>query len=314
MIVVAEELPLENLAHFQRLGHPVAYEPALARDRPGLLARAGEATALVVRNAVRVDAELFAAAPRLRVVGRLGVGLDNVDLAAAREAGVPVVTAGDANAVAVAEYVFAALLHFARRLAGADASVRAGRWDRMAWGGWELAGKALGIVGLGRIGRRVAARARAFEMACLAFDPLLPPDDPVPGQLGVRRVDLDELLASSDFVTLHAPGGAGTRHLIGAAELRRMRPGGILVNAARGTLVDEAALAEALASGHLGGAALDTRAVEPPGRWDALLALPQVLHTPHVAGLTREAQERTARRVAEDVGRVLRGEAPLYAA
>jgi phosphoglycerate dehydrogenase-like enzyme len=220
VIVVAEELPPEALDPFRRLGYPVAYDPSLAGDRPGLLARAGEAVALVVRNRVRVDAQLLEAAPRLRVVGRLGVGLDNVDLAAARRAGVPVVTAGDANAVAVAEYVFAALLHFARRLADADASVRSGRWDRLAWGGWELAGKTLGIVGLGRIGRRVAARARAFELTCLAFDPLLPPDDPAPAQLGVRRVELDELLSSSDFVTLHAPGGEGTRRLIGAPGAR----------------------------------------------------------------------------------------------
>jgi D-3-phosphoglycerate dehydrogenase len=314
VVLIAEALPEEDLGLFSTAGLDAAYRPELEARREALLDALGGAAALVVRNRVRVDGALLDAGPGLRVVGRLGVGLDNIDLDAARRRGVAVVHAGDANATAVAEYVFAALLHFSRRLAGADGDVRAGRWSRLEWGGRELAGRTLGLVGCGRIGRRVARRAQAFEMRVLVADPALAAGDPELAALGARVASLDEVLENCDFLSLHVPLTPATRRLIGAGALARLRPGCVVVNAARGGVLDEAALADALHSGHLGGAALDVREVEPPPPEDPLRDCPRLLLTPHVAGLTADAQRRTVQRVAADVARVLAGQPPLFPA
>lgn len=300
-------------------GEAVRYDPDLHR-RPGDLAAAlaAGARALVVRNRTRVDARLLAAAPALRVVGRLGAGLDNVDVAACRRRGVEVVHAPDANAVSVAEMTLALVLALARRLAPADAHVRGGGWERQAFAGMELDGKTLGILGFGRIGRLVAGRARAFGMRLLTHHPRLSAGDPDLVRLGVELVPLDDLLAGCDVLTVHLPLTPATRNLLDAAALARLRPGAHLVNVGRGGVVDEAALADALEQGRLAGAALDVRASEPPGAGDPVAArlnrLPNVLLTPHVAGLTAEAQRRTCLQVARDVLRVLAGEPPLLPA
>lgn len=289
----------------------VVHADDLWRRPDDLHAALDGADALIVRNQTRVDRALLGAAPGLRVVGRLGVGLDNIDLAAARERGLPVVFARAANAVSVAEYVCAAMLAPARRLIEAGADVRAGGWDRQRFTGTELWGKTLGIVGLGDIGARLARRAGAFGMRLLATDPLVTAVSFAPAELGVGLVDLDTLLAESDFVSLHVPLVPATQGLIDAARLARMRPGAWIINTSRGGIVDEAALAAALRAGRPAGAVLDVREQEPPGADDPLAALPNAILTPHVAGLTEEAGRRTAEMVVADVGRVLRGEKPL---
>lgn len=269
-----------------------------------------EADALIVRNQTRVDARLLEAAPRLKVIGRLGVGLDNIDLAAARAGGVQVVFARSANAIAVAEYVFAAIFAVSRRLVEASAATRAGGWDRKAFTGSELYGKTLGIVGLGDIGSRLALRARAFGMRTIATDPQVTPAAFAPAELGVELLSLEELLSAADYVSLHLPLLPATARLLNGERLAMMRPTAWLINTARGGVIDETALAEALRTGRPAGAVLDVRAKEPPGETDPLAGLPNLILTPHVAGLTDEAQIRTAQMVAEDVLRVLSGEAP----
>lgn len=290
------------------------YDPELWRDRARLSAQLANCTALIVRNQTRVDAALLANAPQLRVVGRLGVGLDNLDLDALRTRGITVVTGGNANAIAVAEYTLAAMLTLARRLPAADQHTKGGGWDRAAFGaGFELHGKTLGLIGLGDIGARVARRALAFGMRVVAHDPLITPQHFAAAELGVALMPLDDLLGESDFISLHVPLLPTTRHLIHAERLARMKPTAALINTSRGGIVDEAALVEALRAGRLGGAALDVRAHEPPEQPDPLAQFENVLLTPHIAGLTAESQARVCQAVAEDVLRVLRGERPLFA-
>lgn len=289
----------------------VTYRPALGEDRPGLLSAVRGTQALIVRNRCRVDAEVLrAAGGALRVVGRLGAGLDNIDLDACRTAGIPVVFARGANADAVCEYVFAALLHLLRRLADADRSTRTGSWSREAFIGDELGGRTLGLVGVGEVGRRLCRRADAWGMRVVGTDPALDEAEVARRGLAMTLLPLPQVLSASDIVSLHLPLVPATRHLIDAAALAAMRPQGILVNAARGGIVDEAALSDAIRSGHLRGAVLDVRETEPPAQPDALAALPGVLLTPHIAGLTREAQNKVASTVAADVLAVLQNRPP----
>jgi len=309
-VVVAEFMDAGGLATLGE-GAEVAYLPALGGDRAGLLRAVHGTQGLVVRNRCRVDAEVLAAAgPGLRVVGRLGAGLDNVDLAACRAAGARVVFARGANADAVCEYVFAALLHLLRGLAAADAAVRAGSWSREAYSGAELGGRTLGLLGLGEVGRRMVRRADAFGMATVGYDPIVQAGSPLLRGVPVTVLPLGEVLERADILSLHLPLLPETRHLIDADALQRMRPGSILVNAARGGIVEEAALAAALRAGSPAGAVLDVREQEPPPQPDPLRDLDNVLLTPHIAGLTAEAQERVGAMVAEDVLSVLAGRQP----
>ena len=307
MLVVSEFLADPGPALLQASGQPFRLEPELWRDRAALSAAVGAAGALIVRNQTRVDAALLDVAPQLRVVGRLGVGLDNIDLAAARERGVVVTAARNANAIAVAEYVLAALLHLARDLAGADASVHAGNWDRALFTGTELWGKTLGLIGVGEIGRRVAQRARAFGMAVIGYDPLLGPYDFPLAEEHIALMPLEAVLAQADAVSLHVPLIPATRNLLDAARLAHMKPGAVLINTSRGGIIDEMALATALAAGRPGWAVLDVRSTEPPPADDPLLASGRALLTPHVAGLTAESGVRTSQLVIADVLRVLQG-------
>jgi len=317
MIVVTEMLT-EMLADsgaqlLTDSGRRVVADETLWREPAQLRGLLSEAEALIVGNQPRVDAELLQAAPQLRVIGRLGVGLDNIDLAAARERGIAVTAGRNANAIAVTEYVLAAMLHVARELTAADVSVRAGEWDRTRFGGHELWGKTLGLVGAGEIGRRVAQRARAFDMVVVAHDPLVGPYDVGPPEQGVALLQLEEVLARADYVSLHVPLLAATRHLMNRETLARMRPGAVLINTSRGAIVDEAALREALDGGRPRFAVLDVREQEPPGPDDVLRGHRGVLLTPHIAGLTAEAQERIAWLVVGDVLRVLDGERAIGA-
>jgi D-3-phosphoglycerate dehydrogenase / 2-oxoglutarate reductase len=254
--------------------------------------------AWVVRGATKVTRRLLDAAPQLRWVARAGAGLDNIDVGAASERGIGVLNVPGANANAVAELVFGLLLGLFRQIPAADASMRRGEWEKGRFQGRELRGKTLAIVGLGKIGSAVARRAKAFEMECIGFDPIVSSADA--RAMDVEPVTFDDLLPRAEVLTLHAPMLPETRGMIGAAQLARMPRGAVLVNAARGALVDEAPLVEALRSGALAGAALDVYAEEPP-KGSPLLTLPNVVLTPHIGAATVEAQEA----VGEEIARLL---------
>jgi D-3-phosphoglycerate dehydrogenase len=275
-------------------------------DRPALLEALREANAVIVRSATRMDAEAIAAAPHLTVIARAGVGLDNVDIPAATARGVLVVNAPQSNVVSAAEHAVALLLAVARRIPAADASLRAGQWRRSAFTGVELAGKTIGVVGLGRVGQLFAARMAAFDTTVIAYDPYLQPARAA--ALGVGLVDLPALLQRSDVISIHLPRTPETVGLIGAEQLATVRPGVLVINAARGGLIDEAALAAALADGRVGGAGIDVFGDEPPGAGHPLIGLPGVVATPHLGASTAEAQDKAGVSVARSVLRALRGE------
>ncbi len=258
-----------------------------------------QADALLVRSAVQVDKAVLAKAPKLRVIGRAGVGVDNVDLDAATEAGVLVMNTPGGNAISVAEHTLALMLAMARHIPQADSTTRAGKWEKKKLMGNELRGKALGIVGLGSIGREVVKRARAFEMRIIAHDPYVTAK--LAEDLGVELADLPRLYAESDYLTLHVAATPETTGMLSRDAFQQMKNGVRIINCARGELVDDAALAEALASGKVAGAALDVFAVEPPPAGYAVLAAPGVVATPHIGGSTEEAQEIVGVRIAEQV-------------
>ena len=288
-ILVADPLEASGLDILRAAGAEVHLVSAAERARlPELVA---EVDALVVRSATKVTRALLESANRLRVVGRAGVGVDTVDVEAATERGVLVVNAPTGNLVSATEHTFALLLAVARSVPAADASMKRGEWDRKRFVGLELQGKTLGVVGLGRIGQRVASRAQAFEMKVVACDPFL--DSAQAAQLDVELLPLDDLLAASDVVTLHTPSTRETRHLIDARRLALLKPNAILINCGRGGLVDEAALLAALEAGRLGGAGIDVFEEEPTARHE-LTKHPRVVATPHIGAQTREAQERIA--------------------
>jgi len=309
-VLITELIWPEGLEELEAFGS-VEYDPQLWRDSEALREKIRSADAVIVRNQTRVDATLLEHGASLKAIGRLGVGLDNIDLEAARDRAIPVVLARNANAVSVAEYVMAAVLQCSRNLFAADADVRAGNWDRRRFTGSEVYGKTLGLVGMGEIGQRVARRATAFSMQVLGYDPYVAPYDYPIVETGVELVDLDTLLGSSDFVSLHVPLNPSTWHLFSWATFEKMKPGAWLINAARGGVVDEADLARALEGGLLGGAVLDVLEEEPISKTSPLLRQDRVVFTPHVAGLTEEAQVNTSVLVVKEVIKVLQGQPSL---
>jgi D-3-phosphoglycerate dehydrogenase len=274
-------------------------------DRAELLPALADAEAVIVRSATRIDAEALAHAPKLRVAARAGVGLDNVDVDAATKAGVMVVNAPSANVVSAAEHAVGLLLSVARNLPQAVASLKAGQWKRSAFAGVELQDKVVGILGLGRVGVLVAQRLTSFGMKVIAFDPYIPAARAA--QLGVRLLGLDDLLAEADFITVHLPKNKETIGLIGERELRLVKPSVRVVNAARGGIVDEQALAQALKDGRVAGAGLDVFSTEPCTD-SPLLQLDNVVATPHLGASTWEAQEKAGMQVARSVRLALSGE------
>jgi D-3-phosphoglycerate dehydrogenase / 2-oxoglutarate reductase len=306
-ILVVEPLAAQGL-ELLRAHHEVDERLGLPRDEiAGILP---DYDALVVRSQVKVDAEMIAAGTRLVVIGRAGVGVDNVDLEAATRAGITVVNAPTGNTIAAAEHTLALLYGLARRIAAADASMRLGEWKRSQFTGVELRGKALGIVGLGKIGQAIAVRARAMEMTVLGSDPFVTPDQAA--NVGVELVSFDELITRADAITVHVPMGRATRGLINAATIERMKPGVMLLNVARGGILDEAAVAEALVAGRIAGAAIDVYEKEPPVG-SPLLTAPNTLLTPHLGASTAEAQVAVAEEVAEQILEVLDGRPARYA-
>jgi D-3-phosphoglycerate dehydrogenase len=302
VVLVAEELApaaLEVLADDFDVRH------VDGTDRPALLAALATANAIIVRSATQVDAEAVAAASRLRVVARAGVGLDNVDTSAATARGVMVVNAPTSNIVSAAEQAVALLLAVARHTASASTALKAGEWKRSRYTGVELCGKTVGVVGLGRIGVLFAQRMAAFGTRLIAYDPYIQPARAA--ALGVRLVGLDELLRESDFISIHLPKTPETIGLIGAKELTQVKPGVRIVNAARGGLVDEHALAEAIAEGRVAGAGIDVYAKEPCTA-SPLFAFDNVVVTPHLGASTVEAQDKAGLAVARSVKLALQGE------
>jgi (S)-sulfolactate dehydrogenase len=285
----------------------VDYRPALVDDKAALNAALADAVGWIVRNRTQVRGDALAAAQRLRVVGRLGVGLDNIDVPACEARGIEVIPATGANAESVAEYVIATAMILLRGASYlSTAAVAAGRWPRqMLSQGRDLSGKTLGLVGFGGIGRITARKARALGMRVVAHDPLLGSGASAWKESGVEPQGLEALLAASDVVSLHIPLTAATRGLLGRERLGRMKAGAILINTARGGVVDEAALAESLHAGRLGGAAIDVFDEEPLPAGSPLGAAPNVLLTPHIAGVTVESNERVSALIAERVAAAL---------
>jgi D-3-phosphoglycerate dehydrogenase len=296
-----------------RRHHDVVIEPDLWRDPRMLAERLAGCRALIVRNQTQVTRELIEHAGRLRVIGRAGAGLDNVDVDAASAAGIVVCYAPDQNALSVAELGIGMLLALARRVVSADRDTRAGGWARQVFTGTELYGKTLGVVGFGRIGFLFAMRARAFGVRVLAYDPFVSPDAVTVVASGVELVGLDELLAQADMISCHLPSTTKTRKFFDAEHFGRMKPGVFFLNLARGEVVDEPALIHALQSGHVAGAGLDVRSTEPPSP-SPLDEMENVILTPHIAAFTLEAQDRVVAAVCRDIAAVLEGRSAIYPA
>jgi D-3-phosphoglycerate dehydrogenase len=259
----------------------------------------GSADALVVRSATRVGADLIEMAPRLKLIGRAGVGIDNVDVAAASARGIAVYNAPGGNTIAAAEMTMALMLSLLRKIPSAERSLRDGQWDRAAYKGNELRGRTLGLIGAGRIGGEVAKRCQAFEMDCIVYDPYL--TEARAAELGVRLVELGDVLDDADVISIHVPLTEETRDLVNADALSRIRKGAFVINASRGGVIDEIALANALTAGEIGGAALDVYEHEPLPGDSPLRNAPNLILTPHLAGSTAEAQVEVAREVGAHV-------------
>ncbi len=290
-------------------GKEILRSAAEVTDQSGISAEdllkvVGQYDALIVRGRTKVTEAVLAAAPHLKVVGRAGVGVDNIDLAAAKAHQVTVVNSPLATTVAVAELTPSLMLSLVRELPRADASMKAGKWLKKEFEGRELFGKTLGVIGFGRIGSAVAARAKAFEMKILAYDPLVSAEEIK--KRGGEPVSLDELLTAADMITMHMPLTADSRNLLNAEALAKTKAGVYIVCAARGGVIDEEALLAALNSGHVAGAALDVFANEPPGATE-LVAHPHVIDSPHIGAQTVEAQARAANDIAEEILNALAG-------
>lgn len=306
-ILISEELDAPSV---RSLGdkYKVVSDGLLWKDPARLKQAIAGARTIMVRNQTQLTADVLAAAPNLIGIGRVGVGLDNIDMSAANKLGIVVIAPLDANATSVAELAFGFILALARKIPKADRSTKSGGWDRKNCTGIELNGKIVAICGFGRIGRKVATFARAFGMRAIAYDPFVKQDSPALAETGATlAATLDQALAVADFISVHSPLTPETRHMFNRDLFARVKPGAFLINTSRGGVVDESALVEALRSGQLGGAALDVREKEPPVVAD-LEKMDNVILAPHIAAFTLEAQTRTYEAVAGDIDRLLSGE------
>jgi D-3-phosphoglycerate dehydrogenase / 2-oxoglutarate reductase len=292
-ILICDNVEVEQLALG---GMTVDYRPTITKDE--LLSVVGSYDALIIRSRTKVDRAVLDRATRLKLVARPGTGLDNVDLDYAKSKGVTVVNSPESLVEGVSEHVLALMLALSRRIVDADTSTKAGRWEKNALTGRELKGKVLGIVGLGRIGRRIAEVAKVIGMRILVYDVIVIPQDVLDG-LGARVVSLDDLFSTSDFITLHVPMTQETSRMVNADRLSKMKKGAVLVNTSRGGVVDEDALAAALRDGKIGGAGLDVFETEPPT--GAILKAPNAILTPHIGGQTEEAQTNAIAVIGEKV-------------
>jgi len=307
-VLVAEKLAPEGV-ELLRAEHEVDVRAGMSREE--YLAALPEYHALLVRSGVKADAEAIAAGVNLLVIGRAGVGVDNIDIPAATAAGITVVNAPTGNTTAAAEHTLALLFALARHVPEADASMHAGEWNRAAFMGRELVDKMLGVVGLGKIGMAVAKRARGLGMRVAGYDPYV--SEEVAKLNGIERMSVEQILKEADAVTVHVPKTKDTSNLISTEQLASMKPSAYIINVARGGVVDEAALAEALAAGTIAGAAVDVYSSEPPAADNPLLGAPHIILTPHLGASTTEAQTRVAVEAAEQVREVLAGRSARYA-
>lgn len=305
-IVITEFMDDAAVEDLQR-DFDVHYDRTLAKRPEAIMDLAATAPAVIVRNVTQLRGGLLAALQNLKVVGRLGVGLDNIDTEECARRGIQVFPATGANTVSVAEYVIGAMLVSARDVWQASGAVLAGTWPRNDLMLGEVAGKRLGLIGFGAIARAVADRARALDVDVVASDPVLAADDPAWSRHGVARVELDALLRTADFVSLHTPLLASTRNLLDAKRLGLMKPSAVVINTARGGIIDETALADALKAGRLGGAVLDVFETEPLAAGSPLTGVPHLRLTPHIAGVTREGNVRVSIVTASHVRGALRG-------
>jgi (S)-sulfolactate dehydrogenase len=300
--IVITEFIDERALPALRAKHEVVYDPKLVDDKPRLMDLAGSADAIVVRNRTQVRGELLAALKTCRVVGRLGVGLDNIDVPACEARGMKVIPATGANALSVAEYVIGSAMLLLRGAYQSTGAVAAGQWPRNALSnGREAAGKTLGLIGFGSIGQLTATLAKALGMSVIACDAMMDRDHPAYASVGVAPAGLDEVITTADVVSLHVPLVDSTRNLFDARRIASMKKGAVLINTARGGIVDEMALAAALRSGALGGAAIDVFASEPVPATEHFKDCPNLLLTPHIAGVTAEANERVSFLIADKV-------------
>lgn len=293
-VLVCDPVEVDRLALGP--GIEVDFRPDITRDE--LLRVAGGYEAFIVRSRTKIDRQVLEKAARLRLVARPGTGLDNIDVAYAKSKGVSVVNSPESLVEAVAEHVVLLMLALGRKLVRADAGTKAGKWEKNSLVGKELRGKVLGVVGLGRIGRRIAEIAKTLGMSILFYDVVAIPPEVVSG-LGARVVTLDELFSAADYVTLHVPMTPDTAHMVGGSRLAQMKPTAFLVNTSRGGVIDEDALAAALGEGRIGGAALDVFEKEPPS--GAILSAPNTILTPHIGGQTEEAQANAVAIIGEKV-------------
>ena len=297
-VLISDKLSPTAVQIFRDRGIEVDYEPELGKDKAALLARIGDYDGLAVRSATKVTSKVIDAARRLKVIGRAGIGVDNIDVSAATARGIIVMNTPLGNAVTTAEHTIAMMLALARNIPQADVSTKAGRWEKSRFMGVEVFNKTLGLIGCGNIGSIVASRAQGLKMRVIAYDPYLSPERAE--ELGVEKVELDELLARADFLSLHTPLTDKTRGIINAEAMAKMKKGARIINCARGGLVVEKDLLEALKSGHIAGAALDVFE-EEPARDNPLFALENVICTPHLGASTTEAQENVAVQIAEQM-------------
>ncbi|RXT07228.1 hydroxyacid dehydrogenase [Ammoniphilus sp. CFH 90114] len=289
----------------------VEYDPTLWKNREALLNKVQDVDALIVRNQTVVDDQLLQSGKKLKVVGRLGVGLDNIDLKIAKLLKIDVVYGRNANAISVAEYVMSFMLQANRSLFHANQDVKKGNWDRMRFTGSEVYGKTLGLVGMGEIAHRVAKRASAFGMHVIGYDPFMTPYDFPSAETGIQTVSFERLLTESDFISIHVPLTRDTQSMFSTAQFQSMKHSSYLINTARGAIIDEAALVQAVQSGEIAGACLDVLETEPIQQDNPLLSCDNIVLTPHIAGLTEESQIRTSMLVAEEVIKILQGQSPL---
>lgn len=307
-VLVTELMWEDGIERLRERGYEVDYDPELSRKREELLSLIPNYDIIIVRNETKVDTEFLDTASRVKVLGRLGVGVDNIDLKGARERNIPVITARNANATSVAEYVLASMLDAARMIPEANFDVRKGNWNRKAFTGYELNGRNLGLIGLGEIAHRVARRAHAFGMNVIGYDPFVSAYDHVLQESKVKQVEeLDELFAQSDFISVHVPLTSETRYLLDREAFKKMKKEVFIINSARGGIIHEQQLVEAIEDEEIAGAYIDVVENEPITKDSVLMTNDKIKLSPHIAGLTIEAQSRTALLIADEVHKVYNG-------
>ena len=298
-VLISDALSPAAVQIFKDRGIEVDFQPALGKDKDKLAEAIGDFDGLAIRSATKVTPKILEKAAKLKVIGRAGIGVDNVDIPAATAKGIIVMNTPFGNSITTAEHAISLMLALARQIPEADGSTRAGKWEKNKFMGVEITGKTLGVIGCGNIGSIVADRALGLKMKVIAYDPFLSQERAI--EIGVEKVELDELFARADFITLHTPLTDKTRNIVDAAALKKMKKGVRIINCARGGLVDEAAIAEALQSGQVAGAAFDVFVEEPAKSDNPLFSLPNVVCTPHLGAATSEAQENVALQVAEQM-------------